>query len=327
MSLQDSERLPETPARPAENAARWAFVLALGVVVYAVWAPNLELAATWTEKLVRVLPRMSVFVLAALSALILSGGRPSTRALLLSGAALGLAQLGLLPFAEITQPLPRSAPDAVGFGVELSPNPSGRDLLLTGAFMDVLRFELSVLSAVLLGMWLGRGLASGGHFLALLLCGIAGDVWLSSFRVPELAGNGHVLSLLRVPWPPALGNLGLSPAWTDLLILSAVITAAGAMRFHMLSVVTGAVAGYCGASFLGLGPWPAWPALSMVMCASGILIGTWPDLKCSARESAKAVAIAGVLFAILIGVTLIQSRMNPPPEMKEENYARFRNVT
>jgi len=335
------EPLPEEPARAAEAAARWVFAAALCALIYALWAPHLELAATWTEKFVRVLPRMSVFAAAALAALIVQGGRPGSKLLLIGGGMLLLVQILLLPLADLTQPLPNPSPGGIARMRTEAADPlrpyaetlqsayssGARDLLLAGAFMDLFRFELSVLSAVLLGTWLGNGLKTGGHFLTLLLCAISGDVWLSYFRVPETAGTQNVLSLLRVPWPPALGLMGLSPAWTDLLFLSAIVAAARRLGFHMLSVVLGAVAGYCGASFLALGPWPAWPALSMSMCASGILMGSWPDLKCSWRESAKAVVIAGALFIVLMGSALVQKRMSPPPEIRDENLGRYRNVT
>src|SRR5207247_274501 len=99
-------------------------------------------------------------------------------------------------------------------------------------------------------------------------------------HVPESVDPTHPISLLRMPWPPRFSYLGLSPAFTDVLVLGAIIEAARTLRFHLLSLLLGALAGYCAASFLALEPWPAWPALSMALFSCGVLAGCWPDLKC-----------------------------------------------
>lgn len=303
----EKERPAEAPALPAslaELSGRLVICISCIALLYAFWTPRLEDAAGWVSKEMRVLPRMSVFVLSALAALILQGARPARQVLLACGAlALG-GGLFLMPLAELWD---LSAP---------KPAPAGAASLMStaGPALNLLRFELSVFAAILLGARLGREVRTGAHFVTLLLCAVAGDVWLSSFHVPESVDVAHPLRLLRVPWPPASGSMGLSPAFTDLLFLSAAFEAGRGLRFHTLSLALGAVSGYCAGSFLGLEPWPAWPALSMLMFTSGVVVSCWPELKCDARETGRGLLIAALLLAGLLGITRLHDALHPSPE-------------
>ncbi|MCY3023528.1 MAG: hypothetical protein NTW87_31495 [Planctomycetota bacterium] len=323
---EQAPALPLPPARAPEFVGRLVICISLAALLYALWSPRLEAAAAWTDKELRVLPRMSVFVLGALVALILQGARPSGRALLGLGLLAAASALGLLPWAELWG-MPAAAPDG-----ELAADSArcasdggvgaGRLMLLAGPCLQWLRFEVSFFSALLLGTWLGRGIRSSSQLVMLLLCAVAGDVWLSTFHVPESAAATNPLRLLRLPWPPVVGHLGLSPAFTDLLILSATVEAGRNLQFHMLSVVLGAVAGYSAASFLALEPWPAWPALSMLMLTSGVLVACWPDLKCSARDMGRALLAGAVVLAALLAIASLHRALHPVPE-PPANPARY----
>lgn len=320
LPAQDSSAgaLPRAQADKAELIGRLVIAVSLAALLYALWTSRLEEAAGWTAKELRVLPRMSVFVLGALMALVLQGAHPG-RLLLLGGGLLAAAagawwvQLGEL--WELHAAAPQGAALAVLAPEEVSGSSATRGIMFqAGPVLQLLRFEASIFSAVLLGTGLGRWVQSSPQLIAVLFCAIAGDVWLNAFHVPETIGPDNPLCLLRLPWPPALGHLGLSPAFTDLLVLSATLEAARHLGFHMLSVVLGVVSGYCAGSFLGLDPWPSWPALSMVMFTSGVLVGCWPDLKCKARDAGKALLVAALLMAVLLAITSLQRILAPLPQ-------------
>ncbi|MGD0091089.1 MAG: hypothetical protein ABSE73_14320 [Planctomycetota bacterium] len=305
------------PAGSAELAGRLVIAGCLAALLYALWFPGLEGAAAWTAKELRVLPRLSVFALGALTALLVQGARPGRRFLLGGGLLAAAASVWWLQWAEsgaLPVGRPNDAASTLG-SLEAAGSGAAHALMLSaGPVVQLLRFEAALLSAVLLGTWLGRGIQSSPQLVAMLFCAIAGDVWLNTFHVAETAGPDHPLRLLRLPWPPALGHLSLSPAFSDLLFLSATLEAAGRLRFHTLAVVLGAAAGYCAGSFLGLVPRPSLPALSMAMLSSGVLVGCWPDLKCSAREAGRAVLLAAVLMAALLAIAALQRMLTPAPQ-------------
>jgi len=291
--------------------------LCLATLLYALWMPRLEGAAAWTAKELRILPRMSVFVLGALMALIVQGARPGRLFLLAGGLLAAAAGAWWFQWAELWElpaVVPPSAADAAST-VEAAGGSTPRAIMFqAGPVLQWLRFEAALFSAILLGTWLGRWVQSASQLISVLLCAIAGDVWLNAFHVPESVGPDNLLRMLRLSWPPALGHLGLSPAITDLLFLSATMEAARRLGFHALSVVLGAVSGYCAGSFLGLDPWPSWPALSMVMFTSGVLVGCWPDLKCRARDVGKALLLGAALMGALLAIALLQRTLAPRPE-------------
>jgi hypothetical protein len=303
---------PEAPARALELFGRLALAGGLAAAMYAIWAPRLSEAAGWTQHGLCVLPRMSVFVLAAMMALIIQGARTSLWFLLGAGAA--AAVLGALLLNQA---------DAAG----MFSNPQCFDLPLarSGPPLQLSLFIAVIFSAILAGAAIGRGLATPAHFITFLLCAAAGDIWLNSHRVAETADSGSVLRLLRMPWPMPAGRLALSPAFTDVLALSAVIESARRLRMHAVSVVAGAVSGYCAGSFLGVSS-ANWGALSLLMFSSGILIGCWPDLRCNIRDVAKAVAVSLLLFGALLGVSRLHHKLRPGPRPPEDP-ARYRRFT
>jgi len=315
----------QRPLRFSEFIARVVIGASLAALLYALWSSRLDSAVSWTGKELRVLPRMSLFVLTALMALIIQGQRPREIWLLGGGFLALAAAVLLLPLAQVwdVYALPgeqfstafKAAAEQTWRPVGVSTRP---DAFFAGAAVQVMRFEASILAALLLGTWLGRDIRNHLHFFTLLSLAAVGDIWMSLFAVPESGDSTQLLSLLRMPWPPQIGQLSLSPAFTDLLILTAVIEAGRTLRFHMLSLVLGAVAGYCAGSFLALEPWPAWPMLSMLMMGSGVLVGCWPDLKCTASDTIRALLISSLLMLTLIGFTLLHRKLNPPSPQKVE---------
>src|SRR4051812_11116013 len=97
-----TESLPPQENQPAgwsDLTGRLVVCSAMILLLFALWSPRLEYAAGWTQKELRILPRMSVFVVSALMALIIRGARPGSRFLLGAGAlAIGLC-ICWLPFA------------------------------------------------------------------------------------------------------------------------------------------------------------------------------------------------------------------------------------
>lgn len=327
LAVEPGPAAPGRPAPWAEFAGRLLVCACLATLLYALWSPRLEGASAWLAKELRVLPRMTVFVLAVLVALVVQGARATRGVLLTGGALAALAAFCLLPWAELWT-IPARGNDSAASDA----SPARNVMLLAGPVLQLLRFQASLFAAVLLGTWLGRRIETSGELVVLLFCAIAGDVWLSTFRVPESVDPTHPLRLLRLPWPPSVGQLGLSPAFTDLLFLSATLEAGRALRLHTLSVVFGAMSGYCAGSFLGLDPWPAWqtwpawPALSMAMFTSGVIIGCWPELKCKARDMARALLLGALLLAALLAMASVQRMLSPTPEPPSPP-GRYRYVT
>ncbi|MFH0937773.1 MAG: hypothetical protein V1899_00580 [Planctomycetota bacterium] len=298
MSHAESSSPTSLPSvRAAETIGRAVIAGSLVALAYALWTPNLETAATWTEKELLVLPRMTVFGLAGLIALILQGARPNGKMLAWFGFGMLALNIWLLRWVNFR----------IETSFQLHPTP------IADVVMNLLRFELAIMAAVVLGIWLGQKIRTPAHFITLLLCAIAGDVWVTGFGVPESVDPTHVLSLLRMPWPPDTGHLGACPAFMDLLVLSAIIEAVRALRLHLSVVIMGALAGYCGAAFLALEPWPACPWLSMFMCSCGVLISCWPDLKCTFYNVGVAILISASLLALLWALSAMRSKLYPPP--------------
>ncbi|HEY3321871.1 MAG TPA: hypothetical protein VGP72_15490 [Planctomycetota bacterium] len=300
----------------SELCGRLIICLSLAALLFALWTPRLEQAAMWSAKELRVLPRLSIFVLCALVALILRGAEASARRLLL----LGLASAGTALLVQAVFPCPET----------FAAVPKGPQIL-AGPVLSLLLFESCLLAAVLLGLWLGRNIEHCSGFIGLLLCAIAGDLWLNGWaRVPESVPLDHPLHLLRLPWPPALGRLGLSPAFTDIVVLSAAMEASRKLRFHVLSIVLGGLAGYAAGSVLALepwlAPWTAWGCLSMVLFTSGVLVGCWPELEWESVGIGKALLLASLLMFVLLGSTVLHSRLQPRPQPPVD-MARFKNAT
>lgn len=318
------------PALPrVELAARVVLLACFAAALYACWTPAAAAAAAWAdrvaragtalgvsslaaERLLRIFPRMAVLTLSALLALILHGGRPSERFLLWTGALLTLCNFALHPLAGT---------EFQGQFVRVAPLQSG--------LLELLHFEVALLGAIFLGLWAGRGIQTPFHFLAVLLCAIAGDVWLSGFRVLETAGPESLLGALRLPWPAAQARFALTPEFMDIVVLSAVCGALGRLRLHAWAVLVGALSGYCGAAFLSLEPWLNMAvippmgvvvnacALGMLMSACGTLLGAWPDLRCRLSDVVRAFLLSLALLAVLAGCLGLRHFLQGPPPAPE----------
>lgn len=330
------------PAAHGEQAGRALAGAALITLVFAAWAAHLGPVAEWTLRELRVLPALSVLLLSTFVALFIQGGRLSARMLVCSGLA---AATLLLVIQYVHRPVsvwidstpivetPASADEHAQPQNESNENPppvepaSAKPVPSHTIPAEWLRFELAIFAAVLLGTWLGRGLSTPGQFVAFVMCSAAGNIWLNTpmptainlaQAVPEAAGACHPLSLLRIPWPPQIGQIGVAPALTEILCFSAVLEAARMLRYHTVSIVFGAIAGFCGGSFLALDP-PAWPALPSLMCGVGTLVATWPDLKMKAHDAVRALLIGVTLMAALLGLSVLRRKIAPQPEPVPEN--------
>jgi len=274
------------PACAAEISGRAALALALIALAFALCAlrePPGENAGA-LEGL--MLPRMGAFVLAALVAGLIQGARLKNL-VLLAGALLATLSAFIL----------QTDPPGDGAALRLA-----HDLGL---------LETSLLAAVLWGTWLGRGLSGPGHLLAVVLCASAGDAWINLSQVPQSVGETHPLRLLRLGWPPGVGALGAAPSLLDMLFLSLYLEAARRLRFHMLSVVLGALAGYAAASLLSLATLRVMLALPLV--GLGVLLGAWPEFRCTGKEVLLAFALAVALFLALKGFGYLRQQLHPEP--------------
>jgi len=317
------------PVRYAEWLGRLIIAMSLAALLTAVGEPRLEQISKWIagemqgSKELRIIPRLSVFLAAGLFALIIQGARASRKTLFFTGGAALLLSVCLLP--EFARPENFSGVHAQPAG-SWSLSAAGNTMLLAARALQLARFELALVSAVLLGSWLGRDIRSGSHLVSMLLCAIVGDVWLSGLHIAESVPMGHPLTLMRMSWPPPAEGMVVSPLWTDLFFLSATFEAGRRLKLHMVSVVLGAIAGYTASAFLALEPWPAWPFLSMLMFSSGVLVASWPDMTFGAREIGRGFLLASTLLLMLAGLTLIQRKLNPEPPVQID-ISRLKNVT
>lgn len=303
------------PAALPELAGRLVLAIAFVALVLGLFASNLQPPEGLPRGSLKTLvfPRLGAFMLAALVAGLLQGARAPSRLLLALGLVAAVLALSLLPVAE--RPM---------LGLRALAESTERETPALGATLATLvRFEVAVLAAVLLGTWLGRLLETPGHLLVVVLCAAAGDAWLSMLQVPETVGPGHPISLMRLNWPPAWNGISVAPTFPDVLFLAVFLEAARRFRFHGFSVAFGAAAGYAVASFLSLATWRVMLALPMV--GLGVLMGSWPDFRCSAREVIKAFTLALVLFAALVGLTSLHKALHPPPQPRR-NPLQYRNI-
>ena len=310
-NLKQSNVPDRPPARPAELLGRFFLGGALLALLFIFWSGHLQAAAESSEKAFRILPRLSIFLAGAALAGLLQGARPNAWLLCLFGVCAGAFMLWTLPLAtEINAADSRDARTFLGV-----------------QSLQLLRLEAAMFSAVMLGTCLGRDIKLPFHFITIVLCAAVGDMWLSAFHVPESVDAQDGLRLLRMPWPPQIGELGLTPAFTDILFLSALMQGARCLRYPVVSLLMGAAAGYCAASFLALEPWPAWPALSVLMFGGGILVGCWPELKCNFRDTGKAFLISAMLLATLVGLSGMHRRLHPVNEGLRDPVGYYRGAT
>jgi hypothetical protein len=327
------------PAPRGEQTGRVVAALAITAFVFAAWGVHLEEISQWHARELRVLPALSTMVLIAFTAMIVQGGRMTARVLMGCGLS-ALFLLVLLHYFSPTKPewinvvtVNESQEietdihtDAEGSGVMVieAPAPPPRSSKPNRNIVtEWIRFELAIFTAILLGTWLGRGLKNSGDFIGFVLCATAGNIWINTpmagtqLAIPETAGHAHFLFLLRMPWPPQVGLIGMSPSLTEVLCFCAILEAARNLNFHSLSIVFGALSGFCGGAFLSLDP-PSWPALPALLCGIGTLVASWPDLKMKAHDAVRALLIGVTLMTLLLALTLARRKLAPQPEPTQE---------
>ncbi len=335
--LTSAPSADERRGAPSEFAGRLAVAASLIALFYALWLVNLPWAAEWTSRPARILPRLSVFGLGLFVALTLQGCQIRQRVLALCTVAAGLG-LVWLHFNTASQfEIVKVHTDAVnargmvardwagaGQGFYFHARP---DMFETGAVLLLLRFGCAVFGAVFLGTWIGRGVRRPWHFVALVLFGAVCDFWLNWFHVADRVNGFSFLSVLRLPFVPVLGGISAGPAFTDLVFASAMLESARAFRLHTLSLVLGAMAGYCSGALLGLEPTPGWTHLNMALLACGVLAAAWPDLKLDSNSIGKMFLTVALLIMAECSLIWVEHKLNPQsPPNKIEELDKMRNV-
>lgn len=299
-ATDDAEFSPQPPTS-TEQLARLAAAMGLLLLLTAVWSPLIDTAAQSSAKEVRILPRLSIFLGALITAMLLAGARWRARQTIPA----------MVLFAAVTFELKARMLAAGGL-----PSSTVNAVLLTSQTLAILFAGLS----------LGTLIQNSGALLQFLACAIAGDIWLNSLLVAETTTNDGLFALLRLSWPPAQGFLALAPGFGEVLVCGALAGCARRLNLPLISIVLGAFAGYCAASFLALPPWPAWPTLSVLLITSGTLIGCWPDLELSLHDLRRALLLGGSLMLMLAGFSAIRHELAAPPKPQPELF-RYRSFT
>ena len=319
---------------PRDAPIRLCAAVALIALFYALWLLYLPTASGWSALALRVVPRVSVFALGLLLALLFQGGAnrsadassretlpPFTSVVLFSGALLAatcawrlLDDAGtfeILKIAPAALAETREAARRTGQWSESANNlwfHARQGMFAPGAAVLLLRFVCAMLAAVFLGLWTGRGARYNWHFLALIFCAAVCDAWLNFFHVSEHAALG----CLRLPFLPALPGFVASPAWTDIFFASAVLESARRLQLHPAALALCAVAGYCSAAWLSI--MPGITVLSMALMGSAVMAGAWPDLKLTSTAVGKAFLTMALMLLMLSGFAALQRKLNPPPK-------------
>ncbi|MEI6236154.1 MAG: hypothetical protein WCT04_24125 [Planctomycetota bacterium] len=325
----------EIPGTPAEYLGRVLLCVALVAVFFAVWMVQLPGVADWSGRAQRVFPRQTVFALSLFVILTIQGCRASNRTLFISGILVALGLMWTQMFAgqfEILK-LDTDMISQVSSKTHTWVRADGRvffharsDLASVGTALLLLRFECALFTAVLFGTWLGRGAWNAWHFVALLLFGAVTDVWINWFHIADGLNPSALTPALRLPFFPALGGIAGGPGIMDIIFVSAAFESARHFRMHMLSLVLGALAGYCSGSLLGLEPIPGWTYLSMALTAFGILAAAWPDLKLDSNSVGKLFLAVSLLILLLASLVTIQHLLNPLPDRHLEEEFRVRDL-
>jgi hypothetical protein len=179
------------------------------------------------------------------------------------------------------------------------------------------REESALLAAVLWGTCLARPLRGSGELLAVVLCAAAGDAWFTVLRVPESVSETHPAHWLRLAGPLSPGGLNLAPSFTDVLFVALYLEAARRLRFRRWSTTLGALGGYALAAFLALASRQPMPALPLV--GLGVLSGSWPYFRCHAADVLRALALAMLLFALLLSLSVVRRWLHPPGTPRPES--------
>ncbi len=296
----DTETVLASPT-PAEQFARLAAALGILLLLTAVWAPLIDRVAITSAKEIRILPRLSVFLAALLTSMLLAGARLRAR-----HTVPAIALFATVAFAVKARIL--AADDA---------------LAMT---LNAVLFTAQTMAILFAGLTLGGLIQTGGGLLQFLACAIAGDIWLNSLFVADSSVREASYSLLRLNWPPVQGFLALAPGFGEVLVCGVLAGCARRLGLPLISIVLGAFAGYCAASFLALPPWPAWPTLSVLLITSGTLIGCWPDLELNLHDLRRALLIGGGLMLVLAGISMVRHSLVPPPKPQPELF-RYRSFT
>jgi len=296
----DTDSVLTSPA-PAEQFARLAAVVGILLLLTAVWAPLIDTVAISSAKEVRILPRLSVFLGALLASMLLAGARWRARHTVPAMALFAAMTFALKARILATGETPTMTLNAI---------------LLTTQTVVIL----------FAGLTLGGLIQTGGGLLQFLTCAIAGDIWLNSFYVADSSAREASYTLLRLSWPPVQGFLAAAPGFGEVLVCGVLAGCARRLALPLTSIVLGAFAGYCAASFLALPPWPAWPTLSVLLITSGTLIGCWPDLELNLHDLRRALLIGGSLMLLLAGISAVRHSLAPPPKPQPELF-RYRSFT
>lgn len=293
MRVSASRPLPDPPpAQATECIGRVVLALAFVALVYGLLAPQWPPGENAAGPELAILPRLSAFLLTALVAGLVQGARASARMLAVGSLWASAAAWWFLPEA------------------------SGRSGTWQAAAEDLALLQASILAAVLWGTLFARGLSKPSHLLMVVLCASAGDAWLNMLHVPDTVAEGHPLKLLRLAWPPALARGTYAPSFPDLLFFALYLEAGRKFRFHAPSILFGAVAGYAVATLLSLATLRVMLALPLV--SLGVLMGAWPEFRCTGREVIAAFAAAVFVFAGLMALHTLRSALHPMPPPRPE---------
>ncbi len=323
------------PANFAQLAATVILALALSMLLFALWDGRVPAVAQWTAREWRVLPCVSIYLVTAVMALCIQSAIPNERLVLYAGLLALSTSVALLSLRP--EPAPRTptferrsikGEPAPPEKAEVAEKVRGIRAAPTTVF-NFIGFAAALFSAVLLGTWLGRGMRQPLHFLMLVLCAVSGNAWMATVGLghdpaASYASSG-VLSLLSIPWPSG-APANFCPTVLELLVLCTVLEGARVLKLHRFSMFLGAGAGYCGGAFLALDPWPAWPVPGVLMCASGILIASWPDLRITRRDVLKSILASLSLLVVLLALTVLRQRLVPEPEPVQDVF-RYKGST
>lgn len=298
MALSAPRPLPTPPpAARREILGRLILALAFIAVAYGLMAPPWMVGDANSGPELAIIPRLGAFLLTAFVAGLIQGARTRNLLLFVGAVAASVAALLLLP-------------DPVATNLKLHGKP------WTGSAQDLGLLQASLLAAALWGTLFARGLTKPSHLLMVVLCASAGDAWLNLMRVPDTVSAGHPLKLLRLAWPPAVAQASYAPTFTDLMFLSLYLEAGRRFRFHGPSILFGAVAGYAVATLLSLVTLRVMLALPLV--SLGVLMGAWPDFRCTGREVLGAFVAAVMLFVVLLGLHHLRLSLHPQPTPRPE---------
>ena len=319
--------MPETTStsiteRPQTFAASFGYLMTAGAllaILFCAWFAFLPEAADWSNRLLRILPRISLFCLSLFAMALVrrtrfsDGGLFFCGVLLLCGTLLFQGWAGNFEFVKTTPPEMTAPPASTWLFLGRFWIHGPANARIAGLVTLLTRFEMAIFAAVFLGIWLGRGLRHGWHFFALVIIAGLGDAWLTWNHIPERSENSGFLNALRLPFVPAVGSLTVAPAWTDVLLCVALLEGAIRLRLHLFSVVLAVLAAYISAACLGLEPQPGFVFLSLPLVACGTLAASWPELKLDSVALGKAFLTISLFFLVLCALWLLHFKLNFTP--------------